>query len=69
MLWVFFAQTYQVAVYAEKGDELLYSNKQAVLVKITVVSVLKSIWYVGTVCLLFFLFFLFLLLFFVSSRW
>lgn len=51
MLWVFFTQTYQVAVYAEKGDELLYSNKQAVLVKITVVSVLKSIWYVGTVCL------------------
>lgn len=45
MLWVFFAQTYQVAVYAEKGDELLYSNKQAGLVKITVVSVLKSIWY------------------------
>eukprot|EP00729_Bicosta_minor_P009324 gene9324-23457_t len=34
----------QVAVYAEKGDELLYSNKQAGLVKITVVSVLKSIW-------------------------
>lgn len=36
-------------MYAEKGDELLYSNKQAVLVKITVVSVLKSIWYVNGV--------------------
>jgi hypothetical protein len=34
----------QLAVYAEKGDTLLYSNKSATLIKITVISVLKTIW-------------------------